>query len=176
MTLEFENFLLGYNGLKLEIKSPTRPLSGSCLDNFAHNLRQTTRSQILDLDLSDHTAQVLKIPIKKVHKIDFWRTAKRDYAQEYLDRFRSYLEALSFCEIYGTSDPNVAYDSFTDTFKLLYDLCFPIKNITIRTKPRIKWISKGIKACSLNKKPTMAIQTSTNHRKESSVKKLFKNL
>lgn len=58
LSIEFESFLLSYN-LKLEIMQPTRLGSKTCLDNFAHNIRPKCEYKIIELALSDHTAQIL---------------------------------------------------------------------------------------------------------------------
>lgn len=147
ISMEFEYFLMNYN-LKLEINEPTRPDSKTCLDNFAHNSKQTCQSEIIDFGLSDHTAQILKIKVNRFRQIKTWKTLRRDISEENLMIFKNYLQSLSFSDVYSTDDPNKAYDNFLEIFLLLYELCFPLKTVTLRSEKKIKWVSKGIRICS----------------------------
>lgn len=145
-TLDFEYLLLNFN-LKLQINKPTRLSSNTCLDNFAHNIQRSSYD-VIDFALSDHTAQIIKIKVNKVCKINYWRTMKRNLSLEYLEMFKTHLQNLSFSQVFESEDPNEAYDNFIDIFKLLYSLCFPYKRIIIKSLKKIKWISRGIKKCS----------------------------
>lgn len=147
LSLQFEYFLLGYN-LELEIRQPTRLSSNTCIDNFAHNIKHGHSSKVLELGLSDHTAQVFKFPAIKACTIDSWRVERRDYSNENLTMFKQHLESLSFADVYNAQNPNAACDAFLDCFTLLYDLCFPVELKTIRTKTKMKWLSRGIRVCS----------------------------
>lgn len=144
ITLEFECLLLNYN-LRLEIQEPTRLKSGTCLDNFAHNLRKGQKSQVIEFALSDHTSQLLELPVKKVCILNYWRKRKRDYSEDNMLKFKKCLQCLTFSDIYTNNDPNKAYDNFITNFKLFYDLCFPFRYVTINIRTTNKWISKGIK-------------------------------
>ena len=147
ISMDFEYFLMNYD-LKLEINKPTRPHSKTCLDNFAHNSKQSCHSETVDFGLSDHTAQIFKMKVNKFSQIKTWKTSRRDISEENLIIFRNHLQNLSFSDIYSTEDPNVAYDNFLDIFQLLYDLCFPFKTVTLRSEKKIKWVSRGIRICS----------------------------
>lgn len=131
---EFVDLLLQYN-LKLVIKQATRLVSGTCIDNFAHNIKGGT-CRIVDLALSDHTAQILKIPVRKTSKLNYWRTEKRDCCPENLTKIKNYLNSLAFADIYNTNSPNEAFNNFIELFRLLYTLCFPFKIITIKTNKK----------------------------------------
>lgn len=151
ISLEFECLLLNYN-LKLEIRQPTRLKSNTCIDNFAHNLRKGQTSDVIDFALSDHTSQVLRLPVKRTSILTYWRIKRRDYSTENLIKFKKYLQILKFSDMYDSNDPNTAYKIFMTDFKLFYDLCFPYRFITIKTRNKNKWISKGIKECSKKKR------------------------
>lgn len=150
-SIEFTNYLLSYN-LKLQIDQPTRLQSNTCIDNFAHNFSQKCIHDIIDLNMSDHTAQILKIPVKRTCTINSWNITARDYSYDNLMKFRLCLYPLSFCEVYQADDPNVAYDSFIQTFRLFYDLCFPLINKIIKLKRNPNWLTPGLKRCSKNKR------------------------
>ncbi|RVE47697.1 hypothetical protein evm_007686 [Chilo suppressalis] len=142
---------MNYN-LKLALKEPTRLISKTCIDNFAHNFPKTCRTEVLELALSDHTAQLLTCPVKNVPVIKFWRKKYRDFCIENISKFRDCLMRLSFSEVYDTDDPNAAFSTFMDYFKLFYDLCFPFKLITIFVTRKPKWVSKGVRLCSKKKR------------------------
>lgn len=147
ISLEFENLLLCYN-LKLVIRQPTRLSSNSCIDNFAIHSRRNCKSQVLDIGLSDHTAQLLTYPVCRVCKIGSWTVSRRDFCCDNLSKFKLYMESLSFSEIYQTKNADNAFNLFFDTFVLFYDLCFPKIKLKLTIKRKPKWISKGIKLCS----------------------------
>lgn len=64
IALDFECLLLNYN-YTLALKQPTRLKSLTCIDNFAHNYQKKCKAEVLELALSDHTAQLIYCPIKK---------------------------------------------------------------------------------------------------------------
>lgn len=147
---DFESLLASY-GLKLQINQPTRLSSGTCLDNIVTNSNKC-KCDVIEFALSDHSAQLLKYPVQKTCIIDCWKVKKRDYCRENLQKFKHCLENITFNDLYLTEDPNSAFNSFIDEFMLFYNLCFPIRNVTIRANKKTKWISKGIKISSKNKR------------------------
>lgn len=150
VTNAFECLLMSYN-LQLALKQPTRMASLSCIDNFAHNVK-ACKTEVAELALSDHTAQILKCPVQKTCCLKYWYTKRRDYSVENILKFKNHLKSLTFSEVYSTDDPNVAYNNFIETFKLLYELCFPMTYLKINTIRKTKWLSKGIKICSKKKR------------------------
>lgn len=152
LSAEFECILLNFN-LQLALRQPTRAASKRCLDNFAHNFnKRRCTSEVLEFALSDHTAQLLKCPIKKKDDLKYYRKNIRDYSQENIEKFKTCLSSLSFSDVYEMDDPNAAYNCFIGTFQLFYKLCFPTKMITIKTTKKPTWVSRGIKLCSKNKR------------------------
>ncbi|KAM3964979.1 uncharacterized protein ACR2FA_000866 [Aphomia sociella] len=147
---KFEQFLLGYN-LKLQIKEPTRLSSGTCLDNFIHNIRGV-KCQVLELALSDHTAQIFECPVKAFSLITHWYTKRRDFSDENIIKFKEYISSLTFNDIYNLSNPNIAFNEFIDIFQLFYNMCFPVIKVKINISKKEKWITKGIRKCSLRKR------------------------
>lgn len=145
--------LLSHN-LKLEFKQATRFISGTCLDNFAHNIKGT-KGEVLELSLSDHAAQILKCPVNKLCTMTSWNIRRRIYNQEHLNRFREHIKCLSFNNIFSSNDANIAYDSFWDIFGCLYGLCFPFVTIKRTTRVRPKWITRGIKTCCRKKRESL---------------------
>ena len=151
LSLEFESLLLNFN-LKLALKQPTRIKSQTCIDNFAHNFGKPCKTEVIEFALSDHTTQLLKCPIKTVCPFRRWRKKTREYAEANIKKFKSCLSSISFSEVYQSSDPNAAYDTFLDIFLLFYEQCFPNKYISVSINKKARWISKGIKTCSRKKR------------------------
>lgn len=147
---DFEDLLMSYN-LKLTFNTPTRISSGTCLDNFAHNIRGC-KSEVVELALSDHTGQILRCPVKNYSVLDYWYSQKQDYNIDNLNKFKEHLSSLSFSEVYSSNDVNAAFNEFYDLFKMLYDLCFPTIRVKISSHRRPQWISKGIKLCTKRKR------------------------
>lgn len=147
---QFKHLIMGYN-LKFAVNVSTRLSSGTCIDNIIHNVRGA-KGEVLELAVSDHTAQFLRCPVKQTCLLDYWYCTKRDYSKENIEKFANYLKQLSFSDVYEETDPEKAFKLFYDWFKLLYDLCFPNIKIKISTKVKPNWISRGIRLCSKKKR------------------------
>ncbi|RVE41685.1 hypothetical protein evm_013673 [Chilo suppressalis] len=146
----FEYLLLGHN-LRLAINEPTRKSSGTCLDNIGHNIKGA-KAEVVELALSDHSAQILMCPVKKTYTLNSWKIKRRDYSKINLNNFNNCIANLTFNDVLLTDNVDTAYDSFFDIFKCLYDLCFPIKTIKKTIKVRPKWLTRGIKLCCKKKR------------------------
>jgi hypothetical protein len=146
--------LLNFN-LKLQINQPTRLISKSCLDNFATNISRG-KSEVLDLNLSDHTAQLFTFSVCKCYTLSSWRVRRRDTNNDNVNKFCDAIGRLSFSDVYQQTNTNEAYNSFYEIVRTFYDLCFPhiFVNIKARKKPKSKPKnqSHGIKLSSKNKR------------------------
>jgi hypothetical protein len=145
-TRHFNEIASKYN-VKFQFREPTRIDSGTCLDNIIHNIRGA-KGEILELGLSDHTAQALKVPIKKTCRLKYWYIFRRDFSLDNIRKFANSIESLSFLEVYETDNPDDAFNIFHDLFTLFYNMCFPKIKLKISSMSKPKWISKGIKTCS----------------------------
>jgi hypothetical protein len=124
-SIMFKALLEGYN-LKLGVLEPTRLSSNTCIDNICHNV-SGSKAEVLELAISDHTAQLMKCPVKKTCKLSHWYIMKRDYNVDNISKFVGCLEKLNFNGVYMTDNANEAYNSFMDDFELFYKMCFPYK-------------------------------------------------
>lgn len=168
--VEFENLLSNYN-LKLTFNEPTRLTSGTCLDNFIHNI-QGCEAEIVEFALSDHTGQILICPVQNLCSFQNWSIYRQDYSVEYLNKFRKHISSLSFAEVYSSNDANEAFNELHQMFKLLYDLCFPKIKIRMTSNKRPKWVTKGIQLCS--KKKRMLLWQSRQYPSQQN-KQIYKN-
>ncbi|KAF9822894.1 hypothetical protein SFRURICE_010423, partial [Spodoptera frugiperda] len=127
----FRDLMLNYGGRNY-INEPTR--HNKCIDN--HNTAQT-------VTIKDQTIDVK----------GYYYIIKDDLSKENVIKFIDYISYLSFSEVYDTSDTNEAFEKFHDLLILFYKLCFP--SIRVKKKCNIskpKWITRGIKTSSKNKR------------------------
>lgn len=147
---DFKQLLLVHN-LRLSINEPTRPVSGTCLDNIIHDIRGC-RAYVKELALSDHKAQILTCPVKITPKFNHWFAIRRDYSSDNIIKFVNCISVLSFSDSFQTDDANRAFDCFLEEFQLYYNLCFPKIRVKFNVNVKPKWISKGIRLCSKRKR------------------------
>lgn len=135
-----------------KITVPTRITSHcrTCIDNIFTNATKC-HAEVLDLCLSDHTCQVIKIPTEVGFKEGHWYMYKRN-PDKYLEIFLKYISKISFSDVYSSTDPNYAYEVFTDTYGLIFDLCIPTEKIKMTYKRKPKWKTKGIALASKRKR------------------------
>ena len=84
-------------------------------------------------------------------------------------------------DVLGKTITNESYDQFIKKFSLIYDDCFPIKVIEIKTKNLLSpWITKGIKKSSKRKQKLyekILKKNSPNNEKEyKDYKQLFEKI
>ena len=69
-----------------------------------------------------------------------------------VENFKNILSSTDWNDVLGKTITNESYDQFIKKFSLIYDACFPIKVIEIKTKNVLSpWITKGIKKSSKRK-------------------------
>lgn len=139
----FKNTLLKYN-LKPAINEPTRITNSSstCIDNILTNLKSYS-SKVLHLGLSDHSGQMISIPCNQGFIEKYWYVNSRN-VNNYLDIFLRYMSQCSFSEVYLYNDVNLAYKTFINMFKLIFELCIPLQQIRVSYKKKNDWQTKGI--------------------------------
>lgn len=142
-TSYFQDILKNYN-LTQYITEPTR--KNSCIDHIISDIKGATAC-LLNLLLSDHdTAQLLNCPVKVMNTVPkTYFVYKRCYSRENIQKFKNYLNQITFHDLYLTSDLNNAFNEFYDLYCLLYNLCFPIIKTKISSQTNTKWMSKGLK-------------------------------
>ncbi|XP_063359867.1 uncharacterized protein LOC134649082 [Cydia amplana] len=149
-SIEFNNLISSFN-LKFGISTPTRLQSNTCIDNIIHNIRGG-KSDVIDLAISDHTAQVLKCPVKPTCTLSHWFVLKRDFSYCNIQKFTNCITELSFNDVYKSNDPNEAFNCFSNQFELFYNLCFPFIRLKVSALNRPKWVTKGIRKCCKRKR------------------------
>lgn len=146
------SILHNYN-LSCHINQPTR--HNSCLDQIASNIAKSKiiGSYIHYLGLSDHeTAQAIHIAVDKLENMTHWFEYKRDFSAENRQKFINCISALTFSELYSLTDTNRTFNIFHDTIILFFNLCFPFIKIKITQIKKQKWLTKGLKTSSIQKR------------------------
>lgn len=143
-------------GLKLIINGPTRitNYSETCIDHIATNVAGG-EARILDLGLSDHTAQSFHIPVKKrvPPPVKWWYVTKRDYNQVNQLKFVKCLSSLSFHDVLTDSDAKQAFRKFYELYLLFYNLCFPVIRVkVINNSFKSRHLTKGLRNCCRKKR------------------------
>lgn len=95
--------------------------SKTCLDNILHDMKGC-KGDVIELALSDHSAELLKCPVRKTCMMNFWYQERRDYSAGNRHKFINCIRSLSFSEVFELDDPNKAFNAFYDMFKLFYNL------------------------------------------------------
>jgi hypothetical protein len=138
---ELENLLESYD-LVNTVRSPTRiTLSTESLIDVIvtnrENLEQ--RATVLDLGLSDHLTQVIRIHsefgsnIKKV-------IVKRQFSNHRIEEFKNLLAQESWDEVVTQSDVNAALEKFLQIFLYLLNTVFPYKTVKLTERINKRWL------------------------------------
>lgn len=143
--------LLANFNMRMEIHDITRPCSGTCIDNIAHNMHRC-KGEVTELSVSDHSAQLVKCPVKATCTLKHWYIKKRDYSKDNMNKFMECIKNVNWLQLDGVSDPKTAFSVFYELFRLFYGLCFPVFKAKISLTKKSKWISRGIKLCSRKKR------------------------
>ena len=98
-----------------------------------------------------------------------------------LENFKSILSSTDWNDVFGKTSTNESYNQFIKKFRLIYDDCFPIKVIEIKTKiPLSPWTTKGIKKSSKRKQKLseniLKKQSPKNEKEYKNYKPLFEKI
>lgn len=63
------------------------------------------KGELLELALSDHTAQLLICPVKAKCTYKYWFIKRRDYSQENIEKFKECISSLSFHDVLQMMTP-----------------------------------------------------------------------
>lgn len=171
LSLEFTTILQGFN-LRIALNEPTRPSSGTCIDNVIHNVKGC-EVEVIEFALSDHTSQFARCPVEKFVKLQQWYSFKRDYSFENMVKFRECLSNLKFSDSKTGTNCNEAFNAFYDTFKLFYQLCFPKVRVKNFAKEKPRWLSRGIRLCCKKKREMLWKYRITKNIKDKTAYKNF---
>jgi hypothetical protein len=80
----------------------------------------------VEIDLSDHHAQVLLVLLK--HSISMsQRTMRRQFGKGKIREFQHLLNKVTWQEVFLESHVNAKFNVFMDIFQYLFDIALPLK-------------------------------------------------
>ena len=144
------------NGIFPVINRPTRVTwaSATAIDHILTNtiMDQDLQNGIIKLDISDHFP-IFTILNSKIHnQCTKTKISTQTINEVSVENFKNILSSTDWNDVLGKTITNESYDQFIKRFSLIYDDCFPIKVIEIKTKNLLSpWITKGIKKSSKRK-------------------------
>ena len=106
-------------------------------------------SNIYELGLSDHYAQVLTMTYKNSRNTTtkIW---KRRFNEYNISKFSDLLKDLSWNEVYQKTEVNAKFEVFMNVISVLFDKAFPPKLKNISKPPKATWVTQGIRISSKN--------------------------
>jgi len=98
---------------------------------------------IVDLGLSDHLAQIVKINIGKKNRRT--KTAvRRQFMHNSTEEFKHLLSKEVWNDVYNCLDVNSSLEAFLGTFLHCFNIAFPYKRVNLRGRSNKGWLSKGL--------------------------------
>jgi hypothetical protein len=142
---ELENLLLSYDLINT-VSSPTRITSSSesLIDVIVTNREYLEqRATVIDLGLSDHLAQIIRIHReKRINTIKI--IVKRQFTNSTVEEFMNLLSQESWVEVFNQSDVNASLEAFLLIFLHYLNIAFPYKRVKLRERVNKRWLSKGL--------------------------------
>ena len=126
------------NGIFPFINSPSRVTWASAIA-IDHIMTSTIMDQdlqkgIIKLNISDQFP-IFTILNSKIHKqCPKTKISTRTINEVLIEKFKNILSSMDWYDLLRKTITNESYDQFIKNFNLIYDDCFPIKNIEIKNK------------------------------------------
>ena len=139
------NLLNSYN-MRVTIDVPTRvtKTSSTCLDNFFVSNMIECDTNVLDVNISDHYAQLLCIKDKVIENSQSYEY-RRIYSTENYQLFYSLLSQETWLSVYEEGTVDDIYNTFITTLLSHFNSSFPLKSVKInKTTSQVQWISENI--------------------------------
>ena len=148
---EFYNGAFSHGIIPL-INRPTRVTTKSCtlIDNILTNCLYERKfvKGIIKSDLTDHFPIFVSFE-NSPEKIESSFVRKRIFSDSSIETFKSLLRNESWNVLDNFENVQDSYNYFLNTFQMIYNKCFPIKEFKYKQKDlKSPWISKGIKKSS----------------------------
>jgi len=153
-TADFVNNMLSYSFFPV-IRNPTRicDTSRTCIDNiFINKIQYNISSCIIYSDVSDHLPIAVHIETDIISENCHNRVIRtRTYDQQSIERFifdlakqENWYDVYYYATI--ENDTTLAYNSFYDVFKVIFNKHFPERLFKLNHKlaPRHSWMTRGL--------------------------------
>ena len=148
---DLANLLQRFNLVNTVIH-PTRETTytSSSIDVMITNrTHYTNLSNIYELGLSDHYAQVLTMIHKNVRNttVKIW---KRRFNEYNISKFSELLRDMTWNEVFQKTEVNAKFEVFMNVISVLFDTAFPPKLKNISKPSKATWVTQGIRISSKN--------------------------
>lgn len=141
------NLMLEY-GFKSMGYEPSRycKTAANLIDNIFINTRPCTYEFFTkELHLSDHQAQILKLPISThSQNYTYKRYAHRKITPDKLTLLKQKLDSNNWLNFFESKNANEAYTAFQNLLENLLDEYIPLQISKNHDKNRIKWVDKEL--------------------------------
>ena len=148
---EFHNTFLTYFYHPL-ITKPTRVFKTkiSILDNIYTNYPNISANGILKTLFSDHYS-LFCISKEKQNNKNNITVSKREFTEHNISKFNKMLSKEDWKTVYKENDASYAFLKFQNKFKMMFESCFPLKDIKIKYDNRAPYLTRGLKQSIKNK-------------------------
>ena len=132
---ELQNLLESYDMMNT-VRSPTRitPFTESLMDVIITNKDISLLSTaVIDLDFSDHLAQIVRINICKMNR----RTktiVRRHFTDNSIEKFRHLISKELWNDVYNCLGVKSFIEIFLGTFFHCFNIAFPYKKVKLRKR------------------------------------------
>jgi exonuclease III len=121
---DFKDLLLRYNLINtVQTTKSTSTLLNVMIINRKYYMEPAT---VVDLELSDHHAQLLPVLFKNHTDVDH-KVLKRYFGEENIKEFKSLSEKLSWQEVFSETEVNVKFKAFMDLVLYQFNIAFPLQ-------------------------------------------------
>ena len=149
---KIQNFfdLIFQHGLIPIINKPTRitKRNATAIDHIITNsyLSSKLKTGIIKTDISDHFPIFLVFETPDISTYPSTTTIFKRYINDKsIKQLNLLLNEVNWDNVLQTKCPNIAYESFLETFLCLYEKAFPKVKINIKTKSLLSpWMTKGL--------------------------------
>lgn len=154
-TNTFNSVLRSFN-YKVTILCPTRitKRSQTNIDNIITNLEnKAIRTNVIELGLSDHTAQLLYIRGKYLNTKKKFISSRLLSSENRIRNFSELLGKEEWTSIIDSQESDKAYNMFLYKFQNLFLQCFPCKTFSLgNLRAKNQWMTQGLRISTKNKK------------------------
>lgn len=131
--------LLSCFDVNVSVKNHTRvtSVSKTCIDNFLIYSNTEYSVEVINLHVSDHFSQFLKLDTVTTQKQEKNKyNYRRHFSSQNIIRFRNYLRVEDWQDIFLEDCPDTAFEIFSKILVYYFEICFPIKRFSANKENR----------------------------------------
>ena len=139
----------------IDFPTSTNNLTSTAIDNVFINKFKYENYEIYPLinGLSDHDAQILRLPDKSIPNYGNELYTYRQINEYSLNEFQNNLSHETRQNVFSNDDKdtNTIFNNFLDTFLKIFNASFPVKKTSSKQDNK-KWLKMGIRTSCNNKR------------------------